>query len=564
MKRVLLLGDSIRMGYDEYVKELLAGEFEVIYDDADNGRFSAYTLWQANQFFKNYGHFDVVHWNNGYWDMNIEQPMTEAFHPVDEYVRFLGRILAEIRNNGAVPVFATTVPILSKEAAKDVVCDGVTPFDYNNEWVQKYNAAAEEFMRKEGVMINDLYSLCLEDPHYYKCPDLLHLTEEGYRRCAEKTAQVIRQAANGGARETPLYKDIPEGLTLTPGQKLYSVVGEPFDLYGVFYDQERGRFLRMPQSTADSVNPTVAQLNAYTAGGRIRFSTDANRMSVTVSYDALNYNSHMSVLGSGGFILLEEKEEADGRLSYKMSAHFIPGHYANASESSTPYGYSVEKYLPGTGMRNYVLYMPTYNDVKELIIGLPEDALCSHGLKYRRDVKPVLYYGSSITEGGCSSRADIPYQCFISRWTNTDFINLGFSSGALGEETMAEYLASLDVSVFVCDYDHNAPNPEHLWKTHERLFRIFRKKQPDTPVIFMSKPDFDRDPTAPERRAAVKATYDKAVSEGDKNVYFVDGERLFGKTDRECCTVDITHPNDIGFLRMAETLYEELKKTGVL
>ena len=183
------------MGYDEYVKELLEGEFEVIYDDADNGRFSAYTLWQANQFFKNHGRFDVVHWNNGYWDMNIEAPMTEAMHPVDEYVHFLHRILIQIRNNGAVPVFATTTPILSKEAAAKVTVEGITPFVYDNEWVRKYNEAAVKFMKSEGVMINDLYALCSEDRHFYKCPDLLHLTEEGYRRCAEKTAQAIREAA---------------------------------------------------------------------------------------------------------------------------------------------------------------------------------------------------------------------------------------------------------------------------------------------------------------------------------------------------------------------------------
>ena len=77
MKKVLLLGDSIRMGYDDYVKELLDGKCEVIYDPDDNGRFAAYTLWQANQMFKKYGKFDVVHWNNGYWDMNVEPPMAE-------------------------------------------------------------------------------------------------------------------------------------------------------------------------------------------------------------------------------------------------------------------------------------------------------------------------------------------------------------------------------------------------------------------------------------------------------------------------------------------------------
>ena len=195
MKRVLLLGDSIRMGYDEYVKEILAGEFEVIYDDFDNGRFSAYTLWQANQAFKNQGRFDVVHWNNGYWDMNVEYPMTEAMHPVDEYVHFLSRILSQIRNNGAVPIFATTTPILSKEAAADVVREGIDSFKYDNEWVVKYNASAVKFMQGEGVTVNDLYALCIKDKYYYKCPDLLHLTEEGYRRCAEQTAIAIRKAA---------------------------------------------------------------------------------------------------------------------------------------------------------------------------------------------------------------------------------------------------------------------------------------------------------------------------------------------------------------------------------
>ncbi len=369
----------------------------------------------------------------------------------------------------------------------------------------------------------------------------------------------------GNVRIEEIYPDFREkSLTLTDGQKLYRIPDENFDLYGVFYDTAAGRFLRMPGSVAEKVSPNVALLNGYPAGGRIRFSTDADRMSVTVSFDQSAVYCHMTALGRSGFLLLEEKEGEDGRISYRLAAHFIPGHYANAAEASGPHGYSVEKYLAGGGMKNYILYMPTYNDVRELVLGFPDAARIGHGLKYREDVKPILYYGSSITEGGCSSRPDLPYQCFVSRWTNTDFINLGFSGSALAEDAMAEYLASLDPSVFVCDYDHNAPNAGHLRNTHGKLFKTFRKKHPDTPVIFMSKPDFDNDPTAPERRAVVKDTYDKAVSENDKNVYFIDGETLFGKTDRECCTVDGTHPNDIGFLRMAEAVFAKLKETGIL
>ena len=193
MKKVLLLGDSIRMGYDDYVKELLAGECEVYYDAEDNGRFSAYTLWQMNQFFKHFGHFDVVHWNNGYWDMNIEAPMTTAMHPVDEYTHFLKRILAEIRRNGAEPIFATTTPILSAGAAADLFGTGADSINYNNDWVVTYNEAAVKLMQEEGVTVNDLYTLCLEDARYYKCDDLLHLTEQGYQRCAQQIAECIRE-----------------------------------------------------------------------------------------------------------------------------------------------------------------------------------------------------------------------------------------------------------------------------------------------------------------------------------------------------------------------------------
>lgn len=192
MKRVLLLGDSIRMGYDKKVRALLKDEYEVIFAEEDNGRFAAYTLWQANQFFKQYGHFDLVHWNNGYWDMNIEAPMTEAIHPVDEYVNFLKRIIRLIRENGAQIIFATTTPIYKPGESKDNTGTEAS-INYCNEWVLEYNTAACRLMEEEKIPVNDLYSLCLEDPNYYKCEDMLHLTEEGYQRIADQTAECIRK-----------------------------------------------------------------------------------------------------------------------------------------------------------------------------------------------------------------------------------------------------------------------------------------------------------------------------------------------------------------------------------
>lgn len=192
MKKVLLLGDSIRMGYAEYVKELLKDKCEVYYDDKDNGRFAAYTLWQANQFFKNYGRFDVVHWNNGYWDMNVELPMVDAVHPVDEYIHFLKRIIVECQRNGAEIIFATTTPILEIGSSMDNTGTGIK-INYNNDWVLRYNDAAKKLMLEKNVTINDLYTLMLKDKNFYKCEDMLHLTEEGYRICAEQVARLVEE-----------------------------------------------------------------------------------------------------------------------------------------------------------------------------------------------------------------------------------------------------------------------------------------------------------------------------------------------------------------------------------
>lgn len=189
-KKVLLLGDSIRMGYDEYVKELLQEDCEVYYDDEDNGRFAAYTLWQANQLIRQYGPFDLVHWNNGYWDMNIEAPMTEAIHPLDEYLHFLKRILELVRKDSAKVVFATTLPMLPEG---EMDSPEGRQFAYDDNTVCRYNAAACSLLEGEGVRINDLYALCKQHPTLYKCPDRLHLTEEGSRKCAEQVAAVIRE-----------------------------------------------------------------------------------------------------------------------------------------------------------------------------------------------------------------------------------------------------------------------------------------------------------------------------------------------------------------------------------
>ena len=164
----------------------------------------------------------------------------------------------------------------------------------------------------------------------------------------------------------------------------------------------------------------------------------------------------------------------------------------------------------------------------------------------------MLFYGSSITQGGCACRTSTCYTALVSRWLDVDHINLGFSGNALGEPFMARYIASLPLAALVLDYDHNAPDAAHLIQTHGPFFDIIRACQPQLPILMMSRPDFvATDPEMQARRNAVRATFDRARAAGDQKVWFLDGETLLEGRDRACCTVDGCHPNDLGFMRMA-------------
>ena len=328
----------------------------------------------------------------------------------------------------------------------------------------------------------------------------------------------------------------------------YQLPCAPFDLYGVYYDNTEERFVRMPKSVAEQVNGGVADKYKHTSGGRIRFSTNSDYFGITVEYSGLNQFSHMPLSGICGFVLIDETEEVD-----RFMCNMRPEPCGNST------GFKGTTWLRSDKIRHYVLYLPTYNDVKSLTIHLKNGAYVGGGKRYK-DIKPILYYGSSITHGGCASRPDMMYPARIERWTNIDFIDLGFSGSARGEEVMVDYLASIDCSVFVCDYDHNAPNPEHLEKTHFPLYQRYREKRPNTPIVFITKPDIENDDSAPARRKAVFATYQKAKKLGDKKVYFIDGGEFFKGIDRSKCTVDGCHPNDLGFEKMATTVLKTLKK----
>ena len=172
---------------------------------------------------------------------------------------------------------------------------------------------------------------------------------------------------------------------------------------------------------------------------------------------------------------------------------------------------------------------------------------------------PILFYGSSITQGGCSSRPGSAYANIVSRALDADIVNLGFSGNARAEVEMGEYIKNLPMSVFVYDYDHNAPTIAHLEQTHERMFRQVREAQPDLPIVLMSRPKYTLNEDDRTRLEIIRKTYENALARGDRNVYLIDGPTLMAIAGNEG-TVDGSHPTDLGFFSMAQALIPVLKE----
>ena len=328
-----------------------------------------------------------------------------------------------------------------------------------------------------------------------------------------------------------------EGLEFIPA------TDHRFSLHGVICDQDG--FCRMPRNVAESVSASVAALSLHTAGGRIRFVTDSPYIALRVRLNSVSHFSHMPYTGVSGIDMYIKRGE---RLEFE-------GCFAPPGDNPHTGEYEGVKDL-GNGTHEVTINLPLYAGVDSILIGLKSGSVINKPTPYKTE-KPVVFYGSSITQGGCASRAGMTYQAFLSAALDFDYINLGFSGNAKGEREMAEYISDIDMSAFVLDYDHNSPSPEHLKATHSTFFDIIRAKNPTLPILILSTPSRIED--REERLDIIKQTYRRAKERGDENVYLIDGRTLFDFCGCDG-TVDGVHPTDLGFFSMAEKICPVLKE----
>ncbi len=319
-----------------------------------------------------------------------------------------------------------------------------------------------------------------------------------------------------------------------------SALDERFSLSGIYFGEAEDRFIRMPLDVAAQVSGGVHVLADKSTGGRLRFETDSPYVAVRSVVIATGNSPHMTNILRYGYSLYVD--------------NCFLGMFAPAVDDIVARGDVAYEGIRRFSAKSHdvALYFPLYGTVRALFIGVKKGSTIKKAKPYKNEGAPVVFYGSSITMGGCACRPGTDYVSMVCRDLNIDYINLGFSGNAKAEIRLADYFASLPMSVFVYDYDHNAPTPEYLAETHEPFFMRLRELRPDLPVIMVSRPDYTA--AAEPRLVTIRTTYERALARGDKNVFFVDGSKFFSKNQRAYATVDGCHPNDLGFYLMARKM----------
>lgn len=318
-----------------------------------------------------------------------------------------------------------------------------------------------------------------------------------------------------------------------------------------FYD-------RLPSKAEGVVRDPVWSLSRHSSGLCARFVTNARvihaRWSLASSTLGMN---HMPATGvSGVDLYANDPTAADPRLRWRWIGTGKP-------DKQTDNEQVLASGIP-EGEREYLMFLPLYNGTVKAEIGVPVSASLRTAVRFGDAHKPVVFYGTSITQGGCASRPGMAYPAIVGRWLDHPTINLGFSGNGQMEPEVAALLAELDPAVFVLDALPNndaAGVAERL----EPLVMKLREAHPDTPIVLVENISYQAGWLLPAPRrsymsknSALQEAYARLKAAGVPGLHYVPGEDLLG-ADAEA-TVDGTHPTDLGFWRQALVLEPVLRE----
>jgi len=308
--------------------------------------------------------------------------------------------------------------------------------------------------------------------------------------------------------------------------QLLGVEGKGWEDTESYYD-------RLPARAKAVVREPVWNLSKNSSGLCVRFLTDA--VEIRAAWDGGHGLPHMAATGASGVDLYRKEDD-------KWRFIRVGKPEAGYTERRLIDG------LPGEPVE-YMIYLPLYNRVSKVEIGIPADATISRVPPPAG--RPIVFYGTSITQGGCASRPGMAYPAILGRWLERETINLGFSGNGRMEPEMAELMAELDPAVYVIDCIPNVG--EKIGGLTEPFVEIIRKKHPETYILLVE----DVRVWDKEANGQLRAAYERLLAAGDRNVFLLEGAGMIGE-DVEA-TVDTRHPTDLGFWRMAQAFRPVLR-----
>ncbi|MEO6966748.1 MAG: SGNH/GDSL hydrolase family protein, partial [Acidobacteriaceae bacterium] len=311
-----------------------------------------------------------------------------------------------------------------------------------------------------------------------------------------------------------------------------------------WYAENGGELSRLPVKLKDSYREPVWELAQSPSGGRIRFRTNSTNLAIRLEYPKAPDMTNMHAFGQTGVDL------------YVNGAYWDTAIAGRDSKPGLVQEHSFYKDRP-RAYREITIYLPLYMPVKVLGIGIDTDAEIQAPKPFALN-KPIVFYGTSITQGGCASRSGMSYQAILGRMLNVDFVNLGFSGNGKGEPALARAVASIDAAYFVLDFAQNNPTVESLAEVYQPFIDTIRSKHPETPIlvitpIYSAHEAQSADSKLDGMRVLIRRVAAQRIAAGDKNIQIVEGTDLIGPS-RADGLVDGTHPNDLGFEWMAEGL----------
>ena len=318
---------------------------------------------------------------------------------------------------------------------------------------------------------------------------------------------------------------------------------------------------RLPISYKQKVREPVWDLSKASAGITVRFHS--NSTSINLKWTVLN-DFDMPHMASTGIKGIDLYTKYNNKWRYVTTAGALVGlkTYQNKSIPAD----SINEYELIKNMtpefREYKLFLPLYDGVTKLEVGI--DSTASIEKASSSAVKPIVFYGTSITQGGCASRPGMAHTNIISRKLDLDCINYGFSGNGRMETPIVELISEIDARFYVIECLQNMDS-EQVSERVKPLVDIIRTEHPNTPIVLvenmmytMAFLDQTQETRLIQENEALKNEYDKIIKSGTPNIFYIKDNKDF-LLDNEG-TVDGVHLTDLGFLRYADYLMENFKK----